>query len=167
MAAVSCKCKVFHLVQNVRAKDSPELLDLTTAIRNGENTSVEISTLAARNLQTLPDAEKVEFASGVTIVDTQAKRVHANARALASLCAATSHPALLVHSIDEWTKGRACTEPISTSLAGGLQKDLYLAVGARVMCTDNLWTSRGLVNGPIGEVKAITLPDGRGAQLIV
>ena len=75
--AVSCKCKVFHLVQNVRAKDSPELLDLTTAIRNGEITSVEISTLAARNLQTLPNAEKVEFASGVTIVDTQAKRVHA------------------------------------------------------------------------------------------
>jgi len=167
VAAVSCKCKVFHLVQNVRAKDSPELLHLTTAIRNGEITSAEISTLAARNLQTLPDAEKVEFASGVTIVDTQAKRVHANARALASLCAATSHPALLVHSIDEWTKGKACTEPISTSLAGGLQKDLYLAVGARVMCTDNLWTSRGLVNGAIGEVKAITFPDGWGAHPIV
>jgi hypothetical protein len=76
VAAVSCKCKVFHLIQNVRAKDSPELLDLTTTIRNGKITSVEISTLAARNLQTLPDAEKVEFASGVTIVDTQAKRVH-------------------------------------------------------------------------------------------
>ena len=57
---------MFHLIQKVRAKDSPELLDLTTTIRNGENKSVEISTLAARNLQTLPNAEKVEFAGGVT-----------------------------------------------------------------------------------------------------
>ena len=163
-ATVSCKCRVFHLVQNVRAKDSPELLHLTTAIRNGAVTNAEIVTLSARNLQILSNAEKDEFASGVTIVDTQAKRVGANARALASLCVATSHPALVVHAIDEWDNGKACKEPISTSQAGGLQKDLYLVVGARVMCTDNLWTPRGLVNGAIGEVKAITFPNGWGAH---
>ena len=35
------------------------------------------------------------------------------------------------------------------------------------MCTDNLWTSRDFVNSAIGKVKAITFPDGCGAQSIV
>ncbi|KAK3917402.1 ATP-dependent DNA helicase [Frankliniella fusca] len=45
--------------------------------------------------------------------------------------------------------------------ADGLEPELYLAKGAKVMMKKNLWTDMGLVNGAIGEVVDIVFEDGK------
>jgi ATP-dependent exoDNAse (exonuclease V) alpha subunit len=44
--------------------------------------------------------------------------------------------------------------------ACGLEAQLGLCVGAKVMLTENLWVEQGLVNGSIGYVRAIIFKDG-------
>jgi len=46
--------------------------------------------------------------------------------------------------------------------AGGLQAELYLACGAEVMLTSNLWTDVGLHNGARGKVVDIVYKTSTG-----
>ena len=48
-----------------------------------------------------------------------------------------------------------------TDDAGGLQATAFLAVGARVMLTANLWAQVGLCNGAAGSVMHILYPEGQ------
>lgn len=42
----------------------------------------------------------------------------------------------------------------------GLQKTLRLSVGAKIILRQNLWTSKGLCNGTLGEIKDIVYKPG-------
>jgi ATP-dependent exoDNAse (exonuclease V) alpha subunit len=48
----------------------------------------------------------------------------------------------------------------SADAFNGLEAQLKLAVGARVMHKSNTWTEAGLVNGQLGTVKAIVYREG-------
>ncbi|KAJ6620451.1 hypothetical protein B0H10DRAFT_1946006 [Mycena sp. CBHHK59/15] len=54
---------------------------------------------------------------------------------------------------------------VSEEDAEGLQKEVLLAEGARVMITRNVWTSKGLVNGAQGTVKKIWFTPGSNPQI--
>ena len=45
--------------------------------------------------------------------------------------------------------------------ADGLEKEVLLAEGSKVVLTHNLWTSKGLVNGAQGVVKKIWFDPGK------
>lgn len=127
---------VFHLVQNVRALNSPELLALTTCIRHGKVDQNTYDTICTRNFAVMSDSTRDEFHRfAVKIVDKQSKRVRANAEALASMCSVVGCKVARILAQDTLTvTGATCNAAISTSQAGGLCKTLYLAVGAQVMC---------------------------------
>ena len=55
--------------------------------------------------------------------------------------------------------------PIDVNKTGGLPKELSIFVGARVMLRYNLDTSKGLVNGAMGNITEIIWPHFRRAQL--
>jgi ATP-dependent DNA helicase PIF1 len=86
------------------------------------------------------------------------------------------HPtkeAVVEHNV---SKLHACGQPVATIKAvhtgpnaskaspddaGGLHPIIYMAEGARVMLTSNLWTEAGLVNGATGTIAAIVYKNGQ------
>ena len=118
---------VFHLVQNVRALNSPELLALTTCIRHGKVDQNTYDMICTRNFAVMSDSTRDEFHRfAVKIVDKQSKRVRANAEALASMCSVVGCKAARILAQDTLAvTGATCNAAISTSQAGGLCKTLY------------------------------------------
>ena len=57
--------------------------------------------------------------------------------------------------------GGAQTLIISSDEMGGLEHVIYLAKGARVMLTINIWTEVGLCNGALGTVLDFVYADGQ------
>ncbi|CAM9672840.1 unnamed protein product, partial [Ascophyllum nodosum] len=67
----------------------------------------------------------------------------------------------------EASHSSASARKASAELAQGLHRDVFLARGARVMLTRNLWSEVGLVNGIRGDVVDIVWAHGEKAPVLL
>ena len=68
-----------------------------------------------------------------------------------------------IHGIKSLNTGKDAKNA-SENDAQGLRQDIILAEGSRILLTRNLWQSKGLCNGSIGEVRYIVYPEKSNHQ---
>ena len=68
-----------------------------------------------------------------------------------------------IHGIKSLNTGKDAKNA-SENDAQGLRQDIILAEGSRILLTRNLWQSKGLCNGSVGEVRYIVYPEKSNHQ---
>ena len=92
------------------------------------------------------------------LVATVKRKNEKNLRELVKVSKETGKPIARMQAVNSG-KG---AESFAARDAGGLEHDLYLCVGARVMVVINIWLVAGLANGSIGTVYDIIYEPGEG-----
>lgn len=118
-------------------------------LRNAEPTIEDWQLLMSRSTSALPSTEQSTFLTSTHLFATNEMVSLHNQQMLLSLAT----PIAL--SITEQLRGPPCSNPAEEQL----QSKILLSVQQKVMLCSNIWVEIGLVNGALGEVKAIVYKD--------
>lgn len=137
---------------------------LLDRLRSGDQTVDDWQKLMSRRLDFLPAVERVRFDDAIRLYATKAPVFLYNNKMLTDL----GVPVARINSVNSCTIA-AQSKPCD---AGGLETQILLAPGARVMLTANLSVRHGLVNGSLGWVHNIVYgpdrhPPGLPAAVLV
>ncbi|KAL7290849.1 hypothetical protein TKK_0015583 [Trichogramma kaykai] len=119
-----------------------ELLD---NLANGDISVDEYNMLSQRKMSSLDENEKERFNGAIHLIPTNDLVRKKNEYSLREL----GTPVLRINALVTGDVHRVNDD------CCGLEPSLYLAIGCRVMLTQNIWVYGGLVNGSIGTVRAI------------
>jgi hypothetical protein len=136
---------LFSLTQCVRQANDRVFCDLLLRLRDGENTLHDYHLLSQRFTGIVEQVQ--DFNAATRLFPIRDSVCEYNLQKLAEL----ANPTAIIHSVHN--KPAAATANANT--ACGLERNICLAVGAKIMLRVNLWVEKGLVNGSIGTVLRI------------
>lgn len=129
---------------------SPEQIafrDALLRLRTYDTSQEDYNLFATRFWDVLPAGTRSEFQTVLHLLPTRAAVEEVNLAQLSAL----AKPVVRCKAKHNCVEAKKASEED----ADGLEKEVLLAEGARVMVTRNIWTSKGLVNGTQGTVKKI------------
>ena len=143
---------VFFLTHCVRQQNDHAFRDLLLRLRDATSTNQDYELLSQRFFGIAQN--DADFNAATRLFPTRELVRDYNSNRLYQL----QNP---VAQVDSNHDGRDA-HLASSNIACGLERTLFLAVGATVMLRVNLWVERGLVNGSIGTVFRIIFAENQG-----
>ena len=131
--------------------DQRGFIELLPRARDGRLTQEDWELLLKRQPNSLTSDEKAEFEDATRLFFPKREVNRFNGKKLREL----EKPVARVSAVHTGANARRA----SADTAEGLERDLYLAKGAKVMLTKNLYQQVGLVNGIRGEVVELVYTD--------
>ena len=157
-----------ELDEIMRQKNDQSFAELLCRVRTGQSTDEDIETLKSREI----DVNDPNYPGDILHVFAYNNAVNShNKKKLNTI--ASNEQQVTIRSFEDGKDSTGLIDlkkmktPKTRNETGGLERELIVAVGARVMMTMNVDTADGLVNGVTGEVVAIKRNDTDKVSVIL